>query len=219
MNKPVADISDPDQNIWNRIYDLWLINGELKHLVRIHKIKRYLERGRVKTPQECDNLIAQLIGLLELQNHTVSTMVSYWKSDPESDLTEIILKLTKPSQNIQLPKLTDHNGITEFLENRLGVRIKPQSTEYHPTHPLWILWHNFTIGAHNHNHRTALRLYREVLLHYMNINDYEKAARTLAYASNIKINLQPLPLLHPYIIRKVMYANIHGASKNDANLA
>jgi len=88
--------SDPEDLplTWNKIYDLWLINGELKHLVRIHKIKRYLERGRVKTAQECDNLIAQLIGLLELQNYTMSTMVSYWKSVSNPDLTEIILKIT-----------------------------------------------------------------------------------------------------------------------------
>jgi len=190
---------------WNEIYDLWLMNGELKHLLRIYKIRRYLEHGRLKTDQECDNLLAQLAGLLELQNHTGSVTETFWTSVTGSDITEIILQLTRPSQNIQLPNLSDNNGIAEFLENRLGVRIKPQPTEHYPTHPLWILWHSFAIGARNH---TVLWLYKEVLMHYMNINDYKKAARVLQYATNIKVNISPLPLLHPYIIRKVMYANL-----------
>jgi hypothetical protein len=45
-------------------------------------------------------------------------------------------------------------------------------------------------------------------VHYMNSNDYEKAARVLQYATNIKVKIGPLPLLHPYIIRKVMYTNM-----------
>lgn len=195
---------------WNEIYDLWLMNGELKHLLRIHKIRRYLEHGRLKTDQECDNLIAQLVGLLELQNQNGSVTETFWTSDTgsASGTMEIILQLTRPSQNIQLPDLSDNTDIAEFLENRLGIRIKPQPTEHYPTHPLWILWHSFAISARNHGHRTVLWLYKEVLVHYMNINDYKKAARVLQYATNIKVNIGPLPLLHPYIIRKVMYANL-----------
>jgi hypothetical protein len=199
----------PNQNTsWNKIYDLWLMNGELKHLLRIHKIRRYLEHGRLKADQEYDNLIAQLVGLLELQNHSGSATETFWTSDAGSDTTDIILQLTRPSQNVQLPNLSDNNDVVEFLENRLGIRIKPQPTEHYPTHPLWILWYSFAIGARNHNHRTALWLYKEVLVHYMNSNDYEKAARVLQYATNIKVKIGPLPLLHPYIIRKVMYTNM-----------
>jgi len=161
----------------------------------------------MKTAQEYDNLIAQLIGLLELYNHSGSAAsMSSWSGrgpspSPDQRL-QVVLGLTKPSQHVQLPDLNDTDSVAEFLENRLDIRIKPQPTEHYPTHPLWILWHSF--GAYDHDHCTALWLYREVLMHYMDIGDFKKAAQVLRYASDIKVSTEPLPLLHPYVIRKVM---------------
>lgn len=194
---------------WKYIYDRWLKEGDLKVLIYLQKIQRYLDHGRIKTKQEQINLIAQIEALLDL---TYDGTYRYLVRDGPG-LGNILIHIMRPNMRLVIPDLTDKGSIAEFLRNENGVRIKPQAVhadaDQFQTHPLWILWGIlFNRASISPIHRTALWLYQRVFLFYMSESDYMGAATVFIHAQSIKIRNDPLSLLHPYVIGQIMYSNL-----------
>ena len=181
---------------WNKIYDIWLIDGDLKILEYLRKIESYLEKGRVKSEQETINLIRQIEALIQ---HKYTGKYVCLRKNGKFPLNAIMNEMKIKGSEIKLPLLDDINSITEFLKNSNGISIKPQNTPF-PNHPCWILW----VYIYNRDISKYLWLYREKFIDYLNINDFYKAARVFYYAYNIKIRKENLPLLEPSIIRSTM---------------
>lgn len=180
---------------WNTIYDKWLIEGELSLLLYLQKIERYLGKGSIKSNQETINLIAQIESLMNLKYHGQYKFLETKKSD-----VMIVKKIM--NENIRLPE-NNLKSLTYFFENKSENRIKPQNTSL-TTHPCWILW----CSLYDTNYKKEIWAYRKMFLHYMNNMEYTKAAKVYQHACKIKVRSSNLPLLHPYIIKSVMYSNI-----------
>lgn len=192
--------------MWKNIYDRWLKEGDLKVLMYLSRIQRYLGHGQIKTHQEQINLIAQINALLDL---SYCGDYRFLVGDDKTN-KDIVTHIMRPNQCIEIPSRDDSEALEQFLVNDKHVRIKPQSVESFQTHPLWILWGRLTTTSDLH--RTALWMYRKVFITYMQDQDYKGAVKIYQHASCIKIRVEPLPLLHPYVLRQVMYANIDGPS-------
>lgn len=188
--------------IWKDIYDRWLKEGDLKVLMYLSKVQRYLEHGRTKTHQEQINLIAQINALLDLNYHGDYQHLT----DEERVDKDIVAHIMRPNQRIVIPSRDDSVALQEFLVNDKHVRIKPQPVDLFRTHPLWILWG--TLVTDSDLHRTALWMYRKVFISYIQYQDYKSAVKIYQHASCIKIRTEPLPLLNSYILRQIMYANL-----------
>lgn len=195
------------QSYWRDIYDNWLQEGDLKMLMYIQKIQRYLDHGRSKTKQERLNLIAQIHALLELKYNGLYRHLTV--RDQDNKCLHTVAYLLKPSQHIQNFGFGfGFESIVKFLENPNQIRIKPQPVEQFQTHPLWILWTTLLLGAQSDEHKTAITVYRNIFMHYMQWEDYVAAAKIYQCAQDIRIRVESLPLLHPYVLQKVMYVNI-----------
>jgi hypothetical protein len=210
---------------WKCIYDKWLKEGDLRVLMYLQKIQRYLGRGRIKTKQEKINLMAQIQALLDLTyKGTYRSLVP--KATDHGPAGQILLRIMRVDSQrgpqLVIPDLTDKEAIAYFLRNANGARIKPQAVDQFQTHPLWILWGALAEGALAEGtlaegtlaegtldlHRTALWLYRNAFLLYMTESDYIGAATVFIHARSIKIRDEPLPLLHQHVIQQIMYANL-----------
>lgn len=189
---------------WNHIYDQWLIEGDLSILLHLQKIERYLQKGRVKSHQETINLMAQCEGLLELKYHGKYRYLPHRKLD----LLLVIkcLQPYPPLNTIDLPKYDDIDGLCSFMQNSNNIQIKPQNigTIDLDIHPCWILWSHL----YNYKTRSELWAYRMLFIRYMIDKNYRNAGRTYQHAYRIKARCDLLPILHPYVIEKVMYSNI-----------
>lgn len=200
---------------WKRIYDRWLKEGDLKVLMYLQKIQRYLDHGRTKTKQEQINLIAQIEALLDLTYGGTYRGLGHGLGHGLGLGILEVMNIMRPNIHLVIPDLTDKESIAEFLRNENGARIKPQAvhTDSHQfqTHPLWILWGTLFANTGSQIYRTALWLYQRVFLFYMSESDYMGAATVFIHAQSIKTRNKPLPLLHPHVIQQTMYSNLNPA--------
>lgn len=187
---------------WNNIYDQWLNEGDILLLMYLQKIERYLGKGSIKSDQETINLIAQIEGLMSLKYNG-----SYRLLETKQHDISVIASIMN-GQHVILPN-NDLKSLAVFFQNKLNQRIKPQNSDF-STHPCWILWSSL----YDPNYRQELWGYRKMFIYYMNNQDFLKAAKVFKYACSMKIRNNSLPLLHPHIVKTVMYANI----KNNINL-
>jgi hypothetical protein len=195
---------------WKNLYDKWLQEGDLKMLMYLQKIQRYLSHGREKTRPERINLMAQLEALLEVEYQGTYRYFDNSESKEHGN-THALIHLMKPNGPIIVPDTDDLDAITEFLRNDCNLRIKPQPVDQLDldlqTHPMWLLWNTMTSKASAPILRTAQWLYRSVFIEYMERRDHERAARVYQRAQHrIKIRMEPLPLLCPHVLRHVMKA-------------
>lgn len=183
---------------WTQIYDKWLLEGDLKVLLYLRKIQRYLNSGRLKAKQEVLNLTAQIDAML---NIPYSGEYKYFNQST----IKVNIRSFNPTGLIRLPDNDDTDQIAAFLLNHDGIRIKPQNTEHFCTHPLWILW--TMCDTEDEIHHCAIWTYREVFFEFMYMKMYKKAAQVYQHALRIKVRKQPLPTLHPDVLKHVMYTN------------
>lgn len=185
----------------DRLYNKWLQEGDLRMLLYLWKNQQNIEGLEAEGKKQAyANLIAQMDAVLDLQYNG-----KYRYLGPTQDAR----KTVKGVEGVEGVDMTDQQAIASFLRNKLGTEIKPRPVEDFPTHPLWILWekmHNDALSTSIYH--TALWLYRRVFFLYMSDKDYDNAAAVLIHAQHIKIRNEPLPILHPYVIRKVMYCNL-----------
>lgn len=186
--------------IWITIYNKWLIEGDLKVLLYLRKIQRYLSHGRIKSQQEVENLMAQVNSMLDLPYHGE---YSYLQT---GNISNIDIVWFKPTGPIRLPDTENIDQIATYLLNIDGIRIKPQNTDHFCTHPLWILWTMCDRDEDpNGVYHCAIWVYRELFFEYMYMNMYHKAAMVFKYALNIKVRKDPLPLWHSEVLKHIMY--------------
>jgi hypothetical protein len=183
--------------MWKSIYDQWLDEGDLKLLIYLQNKQRYLKRSRSK--QEVANLRAQIEGLMEVKYKGV---YRYFQAG-ENDLNTILLIMhPRPLLDV-IPNDDDFDGLVDFFANNHNIRINPQVTEHLFCHPCWILW----TRIYKDDNKRALWAYRQQFIYYMELKDYNGAARVYQHAVNMKERVEPLPILSPYVLRKVMYCN------------
>ena len=191
-------------HIW---YDRWLEEGDLKMLMYITKIQKYLSRGRAH--QEHNNLAAQIDALLDIK-YTGNYRYLIPDGQPaerieRTERAELLITIMRPDP---APDMTYLNDVEEFLRNLRGIKIKLQATEQLGTHPMWLLWATLTTApvpsTSSVHYQTALWYYLQVFIMYMELEEFAKAARVYDHASRIKIRDQPLPVLCPYVIQQVM---------------
>jgi hypothetical protein len=193
---------------WKYIYDKWLEEGDLKILRYLQKIDRYLHTGRKKSQQETLNLTSQIEALVDLH---YTGQYKYLNMGERSD-TDIVRHLMTPSKlSVRLPDDNDLESVTLFFTNPDNIRIKPQNTVPKLTcHPCWILW----ARLYNRDIRDSLWLYRKQFIYYMDLEDYQGAAKVYMHALKIKERTQMLPLYSPYVLQRVMYCNIDIAARS-----
>ena len=187
---------------WKHTYDQWLVEGDLTMLNHLQKIERYLQKGRIKSSQETINLMAQIEGLLDLTYQGTYRYINVHILDPD-----LVVASMDPYPPIKcLPEHTDIDAIYRFLENKSHIQIKPQNIGdvNMDIHPCWILWSQL----YNDKYRHELWAYRKQFVYYMLNKDYLGASQTYQHAYHIKVRCEALPILHPYVIEKVMYSNI-----------
>lgn len=188
---------------WKYIYDLWLEEGDLKVLEYLQKIQRYLEKRR-HTQQEILNLTTQIEALLNIVYRGSYTYRA--RARALTSVQDILLTMQPypPLRPNDLPCASDLEELTEFFENRKGIKIVPQTTEHMFQHPCWILW----TALYSEDDRHALWSYRKQFIYCMDCKDYRGAARVYQHAINIKERNDPLPLYSPEVIQFVMYSNV-----------
>jgi hypothetical protein len=185
---------------WKFIYDNWLEEGDLKLLVYLQKIQRYLGQ-RQRTEQEVLNLHSQIEGLLELKY--MGDYINIDMGKPGN--LQLTLNIMQPYPLLKsIPDNNNLDGLIDFFSNGDNVRIKPQTTEELFCHPCWILW----TRLFNEDNREALWAYRKQFLYYMDLKDYAGAARVYQHAVQIRERTESLPLLCPHILSKVMYCKL-----------
>lgn len=186
---------------WKYIYDLWLEEGDLRILTYLQKIQRYLEK-RQHTQQEILNLAKQIEALLSMEYRGEYTH-DILHGIPIADVLQVMRPHPRMCQQ-DLPHNDDLDGLAEFFENRQGIKVIPQPTEYMFQHPCWILWASLYHDAN----QCALWAYRKQFIYYMEHEDYRGAARVYQHAVNMKERDDPLPLYAPEVIQHVMYSNL-----------
>lgn len=193
-----------DSTDWDIIYDKWLREGDLKLLMYINKIERYLDHGRTKSEQERLNLIAQINGLLDLKYNGTYRYIKPVRS-------KLAVSVFKPNIPLRIPSLNKEFNMLDVitvLQNPRNIRIKPQAVSEFPTHPLWLLWLQLYHPDISDYLWVALSVYRKIFNRYMYQEKYTEAACVLQHACKIKIRKEPLPFLHPHVLKTVMYVNI-----------